>query len=215
MKSDTFQSETEPMKLISAPASPYSRKVKALLHETRQMDEVELVQVKTAPVAVDAQVQAANPLGKIPCLVRENGPALYDSRVICRFLDARAGGQFYPDRIIWDVLTLEATADGILDSALSIVYEGRFREEAMQYAPWIDAQWNKVRNGLSAINDMWISHLNGPFHMGHIAVGCALGYLDFRLDARNWRKGNDALAEWYEEFRLRPSMAQTEPYDVA
>lgn len=202
------------MKLITAPASPYSRKVKALLHETGQMDEVELLPVKTAPIAVDAKLQAANPLGKIPCLVRENAPALYDSRVICRFLDARSGGQFYPDRIIWDVLTIEATGDGILDSALSIVYEGRFREESMQHAPWIDAQWSKVRNGLSALNDMWISHLNGPVHMGHLAVGCALGYLDFRLDARNWRQGNDALAAWFDEFGKRQSMQSTEHYDL-
>lgn len=202
------------MKLMTAPASPYSRKVKALLYETGQIDEVELVQVKTSPVAVDARVQAANPLGKIPCLIRDNEPALYDSRVICRFLDARTGGHFYPDRMIWEVLTIEATADGILDSALSMVYESRFRDNALQSGAWLEAQWSKVQNGLAALNSMWISHLNGPLHMGHIAVGCALGYLDFRLGDRNWRIGNEALAVWFEDFSKRESMQKTEPHDL-
>lgn len=202
------------MQLITAPASPYSRKVKALLYETGQIDEVELVTVKTSPVSVDPKVQAANPLGKIPCLTRENGPALYDSRVICRYLDARNGGGYYPDRMIWDVLTIEATADGVLDSALSMVYEKRLREQSQQSADWLDAQWGKVQNGLSALNDMWISHLNGPVHMGHIAVGCALGYLDFRLDAQNWRHGQDELAKWFEEFGQREAMQRTEPHDL-
>jgi len=203
------------MQLMTSPASPYSRKVKVLLYETGLMDGVELINVKTTPMAVDPQLQAANPLGRIPCLLRAEGAALYDSRVICRYLDAQAGGAFYPDRNIWDVLTLEATADGMLDSALSIVYETRFRDEALQNATWLDAQWSKVQNGLSALNDKWLSHLNGPVHMGHIAVGCALGYLDFRLDHRNWRQGNDALAAWYETFRQRPAMVKTEPHDLA
>ena len=202
------------MKLITSPASPYSRKVKAILYETGQIDEVELVPVKTTPIAVDPKLQAANPLGKIPCLIRENEPALYDSRVICRYLDARAGGTLYPDRIIWDVLTIEATADGILDSALSMVYEGRFREEAIRHQPWLDAQWSKVQNGLAALNGMWISHLNGPVHMGHLAVGCALGYLDFRLSEKNWRQGNDTLAAWYDDIKGREALQKTEPYDL-
>jgi len=203
------------MKLITAPASPFSRKVKALLYETGQIDEVDMVPVKTSPVAVDPAVQAANPLGKIPCLIRDSGPAIYDSRVICRFLDARAGGGFYPDRMIWDVLTIEATADGILDSAVSMVYEARFRDQAIQHAPWIEGQWAKIEHALAALNEMWISHLNGPMHIGHIAVGCALGYLDFRLSDRDWRRANAALAAWYETFHQRESMQQTEPYDLA
>ena len=213
MKTDLIQSEYVIMKLITASASPYSRKVKALLYETVQIDEVELVQVKTSPVAVDPNVLAANPLGKIPCLIRDNEPALYDSRVICRFLDARTGGHFYPDRMIWDVLTIEATADGILDSALSMVYEKRLRDENAQSADWLKAQWGKVQNGLAALNTMWISHLNGQVHMGHIAVGCALGYLDFRLGAKNWRQGNEALAVWFDDISKRKSFQKTEPYD--
>lgn len=201
------------MKLLTAPASPYSRKVKVLLYETGLNDRVELVQVKTSPVAVDPKVQAANPLGRIPCLLREEGPAIYDSRVICRYLDAQEGGGFYPEPTLWEVLTLEATADGILDSALSMVYERRLRPGEAQSQAWLDAQWSKVDQGLSALNSDWISFLEKPITAGHIAVGCALGYLDFRLSAQNWRDGNQALAHWYESFSARESMRKTEPYD--
>jgi glutathione S-transferase len=147
------------LNLLTAPASPYSRKVKVLLYETGLNDRVELVQVKTSPVAVDPKVQAANPLGRIPCLLREEGPAIYDSRVICRYLDAQPDGGFYPESTLWEVLTLEATADGILDSALSMVYERRLRPEEAQSQAWLDAQWSKVDQGLSALNSDWISFL--------------------------------------------------------
>lgn len=201
------------MKLISASASPFGRKVKVALIETGQLDDVELVAVKTTAIAVDPIVQAANPMGKIPALIRPDAPTLYDSRVICRFLDARANAGLYPDQRLWDVLTLEATADAILDAAVLITYEGRLRTKEQQSTAWTDAQWSKVTNGVAALNNKWMSHLNGPLDMGQIAVGCALGYLDFRHDARNWRKDNDALAKWFADFSQRDSMQATIPAD--
>lgn len=201
------------MQLVSSPASPFARKVRVLLQETNQLDAVEILDVKTTPVTTDPAVAAANPVGKIPALIRPDAPALYDSRVICRFLDAHADGALYPEDRIWDTLTLEATADGILDAAVLIVYEGRIRPEELRYAPWMDAQWAKVSRALGALNTRWMSHLNGPLDMGQIAVGCALGYLDFRHDARGWRAGNDALAAWYETFAQRDSMQATQPSD--
>ncbi|MGH1463936.1 MAG: glutathione S-transferase [Cognatishimia sp.] len=201
------------MKLISASSSPFVRKVKVVLIETGQLDDVELVAVKTAVNAVDPVVQAANPMGKIPTLLRPDAPALYDSRVICRFFDARAAAGLYPEQRLWDVLTLEATADAILDAALLVVYEGRLRPKEQQNDSWTEAQWSKVTKGLSALNTKWMSHLNGPLDMGQLAVGCALGYLDFRHAARNWRQGNDALAHWFETFEKRESMQATVPRD--
>lgn len=203
------------MKLMSSPASPFGRKVKALLIETRQIDEVEVVTVKTSPLAVDPLVQAANPIGKIPALIRPEGPALYDSNVICRFLDARVGAGMYPEARLWDVLTIEATADGLIEAALAVVYETRFRDAALQNTDWMEAQWGKAMKSVSALNDMWISHLNGPVDMSHIAVGCALGYLDFRHADKDWRAGNQALAKWYEGFAQRPCMQGTIPADLA
>lgn len=201
------------MKLISASASPFVRKVRVLLHETNQIDDVELLDVKTSPLATSDEVKAANPVGKIPALIRADAPALYDSRVICRYLDARAKGAMYPESMLWDVLTIEATADGIMDAAVLVTYEGRLRAQEMQDEAWREAQWDKVARSVAALNTRWMSHLAGPLNIGQIAVGCALAYLDFRHDARKWRRGNEALADWYDTFSQRDSMTATAPHD--
>ncbi len=199
------------MKLIFSPLSPFVRKVRVLLHETGQLADVEVVDVATTPLDTNPEAAAANPLGKIPALVRADGPTLYDSRVITRYLDHRAGAKMYPEARLWDVLTLEATAEGIMEAALSMTYETRFRPEKMQYAPWVEGQWQKAARALAAVNARWMSHLAGPLDMSHIAMGCALGYLDFRHDARGWRSGNEALADWYAGFAERESMIKTAP----
>ncbi|MEO0503663.1 MAG: glutathione S-transferase C-terminal domain-containing protein, partial [Pseudomonadota bacterium] len=95
--------------------------------------------------------------------------------------------------------------------AVLMVYEKRFREEAQQSEAWIEAQWGKVEGALDALNARWMSHLAGPMDIGHIGVGCGLGYLDFRHGDRDWRKGRDALAKWYDGFAARPSMQATAP----
>lgn len=198
--------------LYDNPASPFCRKVMILLHESGQLDDVTLTYAVGHPTATDSQMPfAQNPLGKIPCLGRDDGPALYDSRVICRFLDARGKAGLYPQAQLWDVLTLEATADGIMDASVLMVYEGRSRPEDMRYAPWVEGQWAKIARALDAIETRWMGHLSGPLHMGQIAVACALGYLDFRHADRDWRKGHDALAAWYKGFSARDSMEATAP----
>ena len=201
------------MQLVSSPASPFVRKVRVVLIETGLDAEVTELRVKTTPFATPAEVAAANPVGKIPALIRDDGPAIYDSRVITRYLDSRAGGKLYPSARIWDVLTLEATADAIMEAAIAITYEGRLRPVEKQSPEWCDAQWDKIARSLDALGKMWMSHLAGPLDMGQIAVGCALGYLDFRHDARNWRQGRAALSEWYGRFAEIPSMQQTAPTD--
>ena len=198
------------MKLLMAGPSPFVRKVLVLLHETGQSDDVETVTVTAAPGGTDATLKAANPVGKIPALVRDEGPTLYDSKVICRYLDDRAQAGLYPEKG-WDTLVLEATADAMMEAAVLMVYEKRFRPEAIWSADWIEAQWGKVEGALDALNARWMSHLAGPMDMGHIGVGCGLGYLDFRHGDRDWRKGRDALAKWYEGFAARPSMVETTP----
>lgn len=201
------------MQLVGSPASPFVRKVRVMLIETGQDDEVDFVETATSAITPSAEVAAANPLRKIPALIRPDGCTLYDSRVITRFLDTRAGAGLYKDNRLWEVLTLEATADGILDAAVLMVYEGRVRPESMQHEGWIEAQWGKVAAALDALEARWMSHLRGPFDAGQIAVGCALGYLDFRHDAREWRKGRGALDDWYAAFSERPSMIATPPKD--
>ena len=199
------------MQLISSTASPFVRKVRVVIAETGLSDRVTEVAVATTPVATADQVWAANPLGKIPALIRDDGKALYDSRVITRYLDDLTGAGLYPGDCIWDVLTLEATADGILEAAVLMVYEGRVRPQDKQFDGWIEAQWGKARGGLSAIESRDMALLQGPLNICQIAVGCALGYLDFRHGARDWRADHPQLAAWYAVFAARPSMQSTDP----
>lgn len=200
------------MKLYHFPTSPYVRKVMILLHETGQLDDVELVTGTTSPVAPNAALESVNPLKKLPALVRPEGPTLYDSRVICAFLDDRAAAGLYgkgPRR--WDLLTLEATADGMMDAALLMTYEVRLRPEDKRWNDWPDAQWAKIISAIAALEAKWMSHLTGPLNIGQIAVACALGYLDLRHDARGWRQSGTALASWHAEFAERESYRATVP----
>jgi len=199
------------MKLIMTAASPYVRKVRVCLVELGLGGSVTEVPVTTTPLDTAADVVAANPLGKIPALIRDDGPTLYDSRVICRYLDDLGQGGLYPESRIWEILTLEATADGILDAAVAMVYEARFKSTTGKSADWIEAQWVKVTRALHAVETLWMSHLSGPVTIGQIGMGCALGYLDFRHPARDWRSDVPALAAWEAEFAQRPAMEATRP----
>jgi glutathione S-transferase len=200
------------MKLYHSPASPFVRKVVVLLNELEKTEAVELATVTTTALASDASLMAANPLARLPALERPEGVTLYDSRVITAYLDDLFQGGLYPTGPRrWEVMTLEATGDGLMDSAVSMVYEMRLREPAQQSHAWVEAQWGKVEQALDALGTRWMGHLSGPVSMGHISVACALGYLDFRHDARGWRTGREALASWYEGFAARPSMVATDP----
>ena len=197
------------MKLFHSPASPFVRKVMVLLHETEQLEDVDIVDVHTTAIAPSDDLKASNPLAKIPALTRASGPTLYDSRVICAYLDHRAGSNLYARS--WDTKVLEATADGMMDAAGLMTYERRLRPEGMVWEDWIEAQLGKLLGACSALNSRWMAHLKGPLDMGQIAVACALAYLDFRHPTSNWRHGNEALADWFAEFESRPSMQVTQP----
>ncbi|MEO1239186.1 MAG: glutathione S-transferase [Pseudomonadota bacterium] len=202
------------MQLFHNPASPFCRKVDVLLHEVGKVDAVEPLAAGGHPTAKADEANmpvSHNPLGKIPTLLRPDGPALYDSNVICRYLDDRFGAGLYPPHRLWETLTLEATADGIMEAAVLMVYETRSRAESERSPAWVEAQWDKVTRGLDAIEERWMSHLHGRLDMGQIAVGCALGYLDFRHPERDWRVPRVSLAAWFEKFSARPSMAATSP----
>jgi glutathione S-transferase len=200
--------------LYHSPASPYVRKVMVVLHETGQLGAVRLAPATGTPIDPASMPVGHNPLGKIPALEREDGATLYDSRVICRYLAERAteGPRLYPAApLLWEVLTLEATGEGIMDAAILMRYETMLRPEDSRFAPWVEGQWAKIARSLDAIESRWMGHLAGSLNMGQIAVGCALGYLDFRHDARRWRAGRDTLTAWYADFAERPSMQATRP----
>ena len=199
------------MQLLVSPASPFVRKVRVLIREAKLMDTVEETDVSTTPMNSAPDVVAANPIGKIPALIRADGPGIYDSRVITRFLDDLAGTDLYPQSRIWEILTLEATADGIMDAAVSMTYEARLRPREKQSSEWIEAQWAKAARGIVAVNSRWMSHLTGPLNIGQIGMACALSYVDLRHDDRGWRNGNEALANWHADFAARDSMVATKP----
>lgn len=200
------------MKLHWNPASPFARKCVVCADEGGVALEI-FVRGGT-PLIIDNMPVEQNPLGKIPALERSSGPAIYDSRVITRYLDSQGNANLYPEARIWEVLTLEATADGIMEAAVLMVYEGRTRPEEKQFPDWVEAQWLKVSRALDALEERWMSHLAGPLDAAQIAVGCALEYLDFRHVDRGWRVGRPQLAAWQAEFAKRESMAQTVPENL-
>jgi glutathione S-transferase len=203
------------MKLLGSPTSPYVRKVSVLLAETEQTEKVEMASGAGTPLAPNEATVAANPLGKVPCLVRPSGPALFDSRVIGQYLDSlHEGRKLYPEgEALWNVLTLEALADGMLDAALLVVYEGRLRPDDIRFPDWMTAQRAKVERSIDQLEARWIAHLEGPIDAGQIAVACALGYIEFRLPDLTWRDAHPALARWFDAFASRPSMQDTVPKD--
>ncbi|MEM9350409.1 MAG: glutathione S-transferase [Pseudomonadota bacterium] len=197
------------MELLYSPPSPFARMALVCAHETGMIDQITVSRQTTTAYDTAPDVAAANPLGKIPSLTRPDGTALYDSRVICRYLDARGPAGLYPEARLWEVLTLEATATGIMDCAVAMAYEVKLRREEERSAKWVEAQWAKVERALDAVEARWMSHLHGPLDMSHIAMGCALGYLDLRHDARGWKASRPSLAAWYSKFAVRPSMVAT------
>ncbi len=200
------------LRLHVSPTSPFVRIARVALIEAGLDGDVTLVQASGNPIDPGSMPVGANPLGKIPTLERPDGPALYDSRTICRYVDALSGGRLYPAAPrLWETLTLEATGQGMVEAAVLMVYEARLRPEAARSPDWVEGQWAKVDRALDVIEARWMSHLAGPLDMGQIAVGCALGYLDFRHGAREWRRGRPALAAWQDRFAERQSMQATIP----
>jgi len=203
------------MKLLYAQASPFVRKVMVLLEEAGQRDSVEIVDAMGSPIAPNENALAANPVGKIPCLLLDDGSALYDSRVITRYLDSKFKLGMYPSGDAeWPAITLEAHADAMLDAGILCVYEVRCRDESIHSQEWLTAQRGKVNRGLDAIEKQWIPFLQGNSTIAHVGVACALEYFDFRAEMggfTDWRSGRPKLAEWGKAFSERPSMKATQP----
>ena len=200
------------LRLYTSPTTPFGRKAMVLILEAGLADQVEIAQATGSPLDSSKMPLSQNPLGKIPALERGDGPAVYDSRVICRYLDDRAGAGLYPPAPrLWETLTLEATADGMIEAAILMLYEDRLRPEEKRFDGWVEGQWAKIARALDTLEGRWMSHLNGPLDMGQIAIGVALSYLDFRFDARGWRQGRPGLARWHEAFAARESMVATVP----
>jgi glutathione S-transferase len=201
------------MKLLASTASPYTRKVRIVLTEKKIDCEMEQVDV----AAMDNPVNAYNPLGKIPTLVLDDGTALYDSRVIVEFLDGKSPiSRLIPDDLRERVAVRrwEALADGVLDAGLLVRYES-LREAHERSQAWTDKQLARIKRGMA---QMASEHAERPwchserYSLADIAVGCCLGWLDFRKPgAVDWLREYPGLAKHYEKLMGRPAFADTVP----
>ncbi|MFN3275655.1 MAG: glutathione S-transferase [Paracoccus sp. (in: a-proteobacteria)] len=199
------------MKLYWGSASPFVRKVMVTAHELGLQDSIRLLDSAAHPVDRDRRIQAFHPLAKVPAAMTDDGTALYDSRVICEYLDSTAGGGLFPASgpARWTALRRQALADGLLDAALLIRYEHIARPEARQWADWIRKQGEKVTDALDAMQAD--PPEDGCHDIGAISFGCALGWLDFRFPDIDWRNRRPALAAWQASFDARPAMVATRP----
>lgn len=199
------------MKLLYSPLSPYVRKVMVVAHELGLVDQIEIEAQGGTPTDPNPVIVSANPVGKIPALMTEDHGTLVDSRVICRYLNAAGGGALYgAGDAEWPIIAREALAEGMTDAALLAAYEGRLRPEELHFQPWVDGQRAKVMNGAKAF-EARIAEMSGDLTIDQIALGCSLGYADFRHADLGWRDHCPNLAAWYETFLARPSMQATIP----
>ena len=199
------------MKLHYSPTSPYVRKVVVCAAERGLSESIELVATATGDRT--SGLGADNPLDKVPTLITDDGMALYDSPVICEYLDGLPGGPaLFPPTgpARWSALRLQALADGLLDAALACVMEGRRPVESEQSPGFVRFQKGKIDRALDEMG-RGLSAFEGSLHIGAITVGCALGYLDLRFADDDWRKDRPALAAWFESFSQRPAMTASAP----
>lgn len=201
------------MKLYYTPTSPFVRKVLVVAHELGLADRIETVFLRPTPTQADPTLSRSNPLNKIPALVLDDGSALYDSPVICAYLESLAGSSLTPasgpER--WRVLRQQALCDGVLDAAILVFYERANRPAELHWAPWLDGQAQKARQGLAAL-EAEVASFPEHIDLAQVCAGVTLGWLEFRAPLGPLREDHPRLFAWYDRFRERPSMTATEPH---
>jgi len=201
------------MKLWYASASPFVRKVLILAHETGLIDQLEIIDAATTPINPNDDLAKDNPLGKIPTLVLDEGQSVFDSSVICEYLDGlHEGEKMIPlqgtDRL--NALVTQSLGDGLMDAAVGARYEQFLRPEDKQWDKWIEGQFVKISQSLDVLEN-WRGARIQDIHIGSIAVASALSYLDFRHTDFDWREGRPVLTQMLATFSERESMKQTDP----
>jgi len=202
------------MQLYFASTSAYVRKVMVCATVLGLAEEIHRLDSAAHPIERDERIAAFNPLAKVPALRTENGICLYDSRVICEYLNARAQGGLFPQEgdARWLSLARQALGDGIIDAALLARYEFSARPPEKQWQNWADAQLQKVAATLAEVERQASGFSDQPHDIGLIAIGCALGYLDFRFAELNWRTSHPLTAAWFAVFDAHPAMVATRPH---
>ena len=197
------------MKLFYSKSSPYSRKVRLVILEKGLQKTI--TSVACNPFDVSPELEAANPLGKVPTLIMDDGTSLYDSPVICAHLDTLTHDRLIPEsgKERWNILCWEALCDGMLDATYNIVMERR-RDAQEQSPSWIE-QWKSQVSRSLVHMEADINTLPAYVSLAQLALGAALGYLDFRLSDFDWHNQHPALAAWYDAFSERDAMRNTRP----
>jgi glutathione S-transferase len=201
------------MKLHWSPRSPFVRKVMIVVHELGLTARVTCVRTVVATTRPHLPLMAENPLSKIPTLVLDDGTVLYDSPVVCEYLDSlHTGTKLIPTDIAprMTALRRQALGDGFLDVLLLLRNEG---ERAHPSEVHLASFATRRQAVLAALESEAGALASSPFSIGHIAIGCALCYLDFRFAQEDWRTPHPAIARWHEAFCARPSVQATEPVD--
>jgi glutathione S-transferase len=195
------------VKLYTNGASPFARKCRVIAHEL----ELKLEEIRTLPMQ-DPEFRRINPLGKIPALVLDDGSVLIDSPVICEYLNHTGGGKFFPGMNIfkhnsgrWKALGLAALGDGIADAAVAYVILGR--ENPVPEA----ARKRQMDTVLAALDALERVNFAKDPTIGEISIGCALGYVDFRLPDLDWKSSRPKLSAWFARFSEYPAMKATAP----
>ena len=201
------------IRLYYATLSPFARKARVIALETGLDRDIEMHAVTVSPVNPNADLARDNPLIKVPTLVTADGTALFDSRVICEYLDTlHSGAKFFPaqgaDR--WRALRLQALSDGIMDAAVLCRYEAAVRPEQYRWSEWRTGQLGKITRGLSVL-EQEAATLEGALTIGNVTAACALGYLDFRLPEVKWRDAAPTIARWFARISERASFKATVP----
>jgi glutathione S-transferase len=198
------------MKLYYSHTSPFARKVRALVREKGALARV--TEEAIAAMEDPAALHEANPLGKIPALVLNDGSSYFDSPLICEYLDVTLEGpSMIPASHVerFRVLRHQALADGIMDAAVSLTFE-RARPEEQRSEMWMGRWRRAIERSLALLEDEVVS-LDGAVDLGVISVGAALGYLDFRHASLKWQDRETELAGWWRDIAKRPSFAETAP----
>ena len=200
------------MKLHYSPASPYARKAVMVAIECGVDRQLDIVTTSVAPHTPNLDLAPRNPLMKVPTLERDDGTSLYDSAVICEYLDSLGGGRVFPasGEARWQSLRRHALADGVMDAAILLRYETTLRPEALRWPAWIAGQHAKIDNALDAF-EAEVDTFPAAFEIGQIGLVAALGYLDFRFASHLWRPNRPRLDAWFAGIAHRESVKRSVP----
>ncbi len=204
------------MKLYWSSRSPYARKVMAFAHEVGLAGRIETVRALVSMTAPNKELMRVNPLAKIPTLVTGDGMVLYDSSVICEYLDTlHAGEKLFPADPArrWPALRWQALGNNMLDNLVPWRNE-RLRPQAQQSPATLAAFELKIRNAVASLDTEADALARTPVGIGHVTIAVALGDIDFRFSDLAWRQGGQRIASWHDAFARRPSMQATLPVDA-